>query len=286
MGFDGRMTQRRSRTLSTREAIELYGDGWECADNGLDVRQRLKLLVDPEAAASLIASEELAVHRAVRLLRRERLTAQVFVEQLEMQAQSIASIPFSRLIAGRRAREVRAQVVAEKARIAALPTQPNVHRLDPEADTGLPADAKKVGTSIWFLDKATMTLASREIRSAGIELLDNRRTLVYRTEATLADGKVVRRSCAHTPSGVRTLSSPEISFLDPIAARDHLAQIKPAIAPDPPPAPLPPPVVAAAPSVPKVAPPPPSGDPLLDHGMDESLALQPFDESMLKGEES
>jgi hypothetical protein len=284
MGFDGRMTQRKARMLSTREAIALYGDGWECSETGAQIRQRLKLGLDARELESLLPSETAALNRAVRLLRRDRLTAQVFVEQLEAQARSIASIPFSRLIAGKKGKDVRSQIDAEKARIAALPTQPSVQRLDLDAPTDLPSDAKKVGTSIWFLDRVTMTLCSREIRAAVLEQLDGRPTLVYQTEGTTPAGTPVRRSCAHTAAGVKTLNSAETAFLDPIAARDHLATLRPTEAAPP----LPP--VAVAPPMPKAAataaPPASPKDPLIDHGMDESLALQPFDESMLRGSDN
>jgi hypothetical protein len=281
MGFDGRMTQRKARMLSTREAIALYGDGWECSETGSEIRQRLKLGLDARERESLLPSETAALNRAVRLLRRDRLTAQVFVEQLEAQARSIASIPFSRLIAGRKAKDVRSQLDAEKARIAALPTEPSVQRLDLDAPTDLPSDAKKIGSSIWFLDRVTTTLCSREIRAAVLEQLDGRPTLVYQTEGTTPEGTPVRRSCAHTAAGLKTLNSAEIAFLDPIAARDHLATLKPTEAAPPPPA-------AVAVPMPKAVatpvPPESPKDPLIEHGMDESLALQPFDESMLRGD--
>src|SRR5204862_5405304 len=87
-------------------------------------------------------------------------------------------------------------------------------------------DAKKVGASIWFLDRGSMMLFVREIKRAAIEQLGDTPTLVYETAGVMPDGTVVRRSCAHYIDGPRTLFSSEIAFLDPMSAREYLSKQK------------------------------------------------------------
>jgi len=131
MGFDGRMTTlRKARTLTTREAAALYGEGWECSESGAEVRQRLKLDASIPAAP-LIDTEVQAVARAGRLLKRHRLAAMMIVEQLESRISSLFAIPFVRLVAGKSAAQLREQLAREKQHLAAIPEEPTVHRLDP-----------------------------------------------------------------------------------------------------------------------------------------------------------
>ena len=126
--------------LSNREAALLRGQWWECADDGVQVWQRLTIKPAPETIARH-ASEAVAVTRAVRQLKRRRIELALQLDQLIVRFDAVSRMPMARLIARKNIQELQAQITTQRTLIAELPKQPIVHRLDPEASCGVLADA-------------------------------------------------------------------------------------------------------------------------------------------------
>ncbi len=265
----------------------LYGQGWECSETGAQVWQRLTLSA---TAPAELAGEEQTIARAVRLLRRRRLEVQFGTEQLQGRLSSLRANPLMRLAARKTYAELQAQLALHQQMVKELPQAPEIHRLDPDADSGLPSNAMKVGASVWYVNRKTQQLFSCEITGVAIEKLDGS-TLVYETLGAVQDGKPIRRTCAHRMDGLKTLGAPETAFMDPLTARDYLKMIAPTPAPEEAPAaavpaaqviPIKAVVAAAAPQ----AEPPPSepqaAAPDLSDPDLHSIATAPFDESLLR----
>src|SRR5262249_20826788 len=117
------------RTLTNREAALLHGQWWECSADGTQVWQRLSAKPSPDSIIRH-ATEELAVVRAVRQLKRRRVEMMMALEQLQSRFDSVNSLPMARLIARKSFTELQTQIAAQKKAVDELPQKPVVHRLD------------------------------------------------------------------------------------------------------------------------------------------------------------
>jgi len=140
MALDGTFTQRDQRTLTNREAALLHGQWWECSADGTLVSQRLSIKPSHQSIVRH-ASEELAVTRAVRILKRRRVELMMHLEQLQSRFASVNALPMARLIARKSFTELQAQIALQKKAVDDLPQAPRIERLDPDASCGVLADS-------------------------------------------------------------------------------------------------------------------------------------------------
>lgn len=140
MALDGTFAQHDQRTLTNREAALLHGQWWECSADGTQVWQRLTIKPSHHSITRH-ATEELAVTRAVRSLKRRRVELMMQLEQLQARFASVNALPMARLIARKSFAELQSQIAAQKKAIDDLPQTPVVHRLDSDASCGVLADA-------------------------------------------------------------------------------------------------------------------------------------------------
>ena len=140
MVLDGTYMASDSRMLTNREAALLKGQWWECADDGSQVWQRLS--IKPSLPTiTRHATEELAIIRAVRDLKRRRVELLMELERLKGRFDAVSAMPMARLLARKELATLTAQIEEQRKRLTALPQKPTVVRLDPDASCGVPADA-------------------------------------------------------------------------------------------------------------------------------------------------
>ncbi|HZP11629.1 MAG TPA: hypothetical protein VFB36_04325 [Nevskiaceae bacterium] len=156
MALDGTFPQHDQRALTNREAALLHGQWWECSADGTLVWQRLSIKPSHHAVVRH-ATEELAVARAVRILKRRRVELMMQLEQLQSRFESVAALPMARLIARKSFTELKAQIAAQKKAVDDLPQTPAVERLDPEASCGV------------FADKITKSIAAEVTHTLPVE---------------------------------------------------------------------------------------------------------------------